>query len=90
MSQGYIKPIFGRCRLHSLHGQFCGHHFLITDLKALKVFTFFNNVVIIFQILGPKSDRLSVPLYTLLKGGTEKSEVWHSVGCLDFVYEKSQ
>ena len=31
-----INPIFGRYRLHSLHRQFCGHHFLISDLKALK------------------------------------------------------
>ena len=78
MGQGYLKPIFGRYPLQSLHGQFCGHHLLIPDLKALKVFTFFNSVGTISQILGPKNDRLSVPLYALLTGGTEKCEVWRS------------
>ena len=75
MSQGYIKPLFGRYRLHCLHGQLCGHHFLIPDLKAINVFTSFNSIGTISQILGPKKDRLSVPLYTLLTGGTEKCEV---------------
>ena len=78
IGQGYIKPIFGRYRLHSLHGQFCGHQFLIPDLKALKVFTSFNSVGTISQTLGPKNDRLSVPLYTLLTGGIEKCKVWRS------------
>ena len=41
------------------------------------------------QILGPKNDGLSVPLYTLLKGETEKCDVWR-VGSLNFVYQKSQ
>ena len=70
MGQGYIKPIFGRYRLHSPHGQFCGHHFLIPDLKALKVFTSFNSVGTISQILGPMNDRRT--------GGTEKCKVWRS------------
>ena len=78
MGQRYTKPIFGRCRLHSLQGQFCGHQFLIPDLKAFKVFTSFNSVSTISQFLGPKNDRLSVPLYTLLIGGIEKCEVWCS------------
>ena len=78
MSQQYRKTIFGRYRLHSLHGQFCGHYFLIPDLKTLKVFTSFNSAGTISQILGPKNDRLSVPLYTPLMGGTEKCEVWRS------------
>ena len=65
MGQSYIKAIFGRYRLNSIHGQFYGHHFLIPDLKALKVFTSFNSVAIISQILRPKNDRLSVHLYTL-------------------------
>ena len=78
MGQGYIKPIFGRCRLHSLHEQFCGHHFLIPGLKTLKVFTSFNSVSTKSQILGPKNDRFSVPLYTLLTGGTKMYEEWHS------------
>ena len=43
MGQHYIKPIFGRYRLHSLHGQFCGDQFLIPDLKAVKLFTSFNS-----------------------------------------------
>ena len=78
MGKGYIKSIFGRYRLHSLHEQFCGHRFLIPDLKALKVFTSFNSVGTISQILGPENDRLSIPLYALLTGGTEKCEVWFS------------
>ena len=78
MSQRYIKSIFGRYRLHSLRGQFRGHRFLIPDLKALKVFTFFFSVGTISQIVGPKHDRLSVPLFTLLTGAIEKSEVWRS------------
>ena len=78
MSQRYIKSIFGRYRLHSLHGQFRGHQFLIPDLKALKVFTFFTSAGTISQIIVPKHDRLSVPLFTLLTGGIEKSEVWRS------------
>ena len=78
MDQRYTKPIFIRYRLHSLHGQFCGHQFLIPDLKPLKDFTFFNSVGTIPQIIGPKNDRLSVPLYTLVTGGTEKCEVWRS------------
>ena len=61
-----------------LHGQLCGHQFLILDLKAFKVFTSFNSVGIIPQILGPRNDRLSVPLYALLTGGIEKCEVWRS------------
>ena len=65
MDQGYIKPIFGRYRLPSLYRQFCGYYFLISDLKALKVFTSFNSVGTISQILGPKNDRLSYSLYTL-------------------------
>ena len=65
MDQGYIKPIFGRYRLPSLYRQFCGYYFLISDLKALKVFTSFNSAGTISQILGPKSDRLSYSLYTL-------------------------
>ena len=64
--------------LTCLHGQLCGHQFLILDLKAFKVFTSFNSVGIITQILGPKNDRLSVPLYALLIGGIEKCEVWRS------------
>ena len=59
MSQCYTKPIFDRYRLHSQHGQFCGHLFLIPELKTFKVFTSFNSVSIISQILGPKNDRLS-------------------------------
>ena len=78
MDQRYTKPIFVRYRLHSLHGQFCGHQFLIPDLKPLKDFTFFNSVGTILQIIGPKNDRLSVPLYTLVTGGIEKCEVWRS------------
>ena len=78
MDQRYTKPIFGRYNLHNLHGQFCGHQFLIPYLKAFKDFTFFNSVGTISQILGPKNDRLSVPLYTLLTGGIEKCEVWRS------------
>ena len=78
MGKGYIKAILGRYRLHSLHEQFCGHRFLIPDLKALKVFTSFNSVGTISQILGPGNDRLSVSLYTILTGGTEKCEVWFS------------
>ena len=78
MGQRYAKPIFGRYRLYSLYGQFCGHQFLIPDLKALKVFTSFNSVGTISQILGPKNDTFSVPLYTLLTGGIEKCEVWRS------------
>ena len=50
IGQGHIKPIFGRFRLHSLHGQFAGYHFLILDLKALKAFTSLNSVGTIFQI----------------------------------------
>ena len=38
MGQRYTKPILGRYRSHSLHGQFCGHQFLIPDLKAFQVF----------------------------------------------------
>ena len=78
MSQRYIKPIFGRYRLHSLRGQFRGHRFLIPDLKALKVFTFFFSVGTISQIVGPKNGRLLVPRYALLTGGIEKCELWHS------------
>ena len=78
MVQHYAKPIFGRYRLHSLHGQFWGHQFLILDLKAFKNFTFFNSVGKISQILGFQNDRLSVPLYTLLTGGIEKCKVWRS------------
>ena len=78
MGQRYIKPIFGRYRLHSLHRQFCGHRFLIPDLKVLKVFTSFNSVGTTSQILRPKNDRLSVPLHTLLTGGIEKCKVWRS------------
>ena len=78
MGQGYTKKIFGRYCLHGLHGQVCGHHFLIPDLKALKVSTSFNSIDTISQILGPKNDRLSVLLYTLLTGGNEKCEVWRS------------
>ena len=78
MGQRFAKEKFGRYRLHSLHGQFCGHQFLIPDLKAFKVFTSFNSVSTISQILGPKNDRLSVPLYTLLTGGIEKCKVRHS------------
>ena len=58
MGQRYIKPISGRYRLHSLHGQFCGKQFLIPDLKTLKVFISFNSVGTISQIVGPKNDRL--------------------------------
>ena len=76
MDQGYIKPIFGRYRLPSLYRQFCGYYFLISDLKALKVFTSFNSVGTISQILGPKNDRLSYSLYTLLPDGTESCDVW--------------
>ena len=76
MGQRYTKPIFVRYHLHSLHRQFYGHQFLIPDLKLLKDFTFFNSVGTIPQIIGPKYDRLSVPLYTLLTGGIEKCEVW--------------
>ena len=83
MSQGYIKPLFGRFHLPSLHGQSCGHHFLIADLKALHFFTSFNSVGTMFQILGPKDDRVSVLLYEFLTGGTEKCGV---VDCLDFLY----
>ena len=68
MGQGYIKPIFDRNHLHSLHGQFCGHHFLIPHLKALKVGT-------VSQPLGPKNNRLSVQFCTLLTGSTEKCEM---------------
>ena len=78
LSQSYIKPIFVRCCLHNLHGQFSGHQFLIPDLKALKVFTSFNSIGTISQILGPKNDSLSVSLHTLLTGGIEKREVWRS------------
>ena len=78
MDQRYTKPIFGRYRLHSLHGQFCGHQFLIPDLKAFEDFTFCNSVGTISQILGPKNDRLSVPSYTILTGGIEKYKVWRS------------
>ena len=78
MDQRYAKSIVGRYRLHSLHGQFCGHQFLIPDLKVFKIITYFNSVSTISQILGPKNDRLSVPLYTLLTGGIEKCEVWRS------------
>ena len=85
MGQRYIKPLFGRYRLHSLHGQFCGHQFLIPDLKALKVFTSFNSVGTISQTLGPKNDRLSVPIYTLLTGGIGKCKCG-AVGSLDFVF----
>ena len=76
MGQRYTKPIFGRYRLHSLHRQFCGHQFLIPDLKAFNVFTSFNFVGTISKILGPKTDTISVPLYTLLTGGIETCEVW--------------
>ena len=78
LSQTHTKPIFGRCRLHSLHGQFCGHQFLIPDLKAFKVFTSFNSVSTISQFLGHKNDTLAFPLYTFLTGGIEKCEVWRS------------
>ena len=78
MGQRYIKPIFDRYRLHKLHGQRIGGQFLIPDLKAFKVFVSFNSVGTIFQTLGPKNDRLLDPLYTLLKGGIGKCEVWHS------------
>ena len=78
MGQGYIKPIFGRYCRESLHGQFCGHHFLIPDLEALNDFPSFNSVGTISQIFGPKNDRLAVRLYTLLTSGTEKCEVWRS------------
>ena len=70
MGQCYIKRIFGRYHLHSLHGKICGLQFLIPDLQALKVFTPFNSVNTISEMLGSKNDRLSVPLYTLLTGGT--------------------
>ena len=72
------KPIFGRYNLHNLHGQFCGHRFLIPYLKAFKDFTFFNSVGTISQILGPKNDGLSALLYTTLTGGIEKCKVWRS------------
>ena len=72
MGQRYAKSIFDRYRLQSLHGQFCGHQFIIPDLKALKDLTFFNSVGTISQILGTKNDRLSVSLYALLTGGIEK------------------
>ena len=72
MWASYTKPIFDRYRLHSLHGQFCGHQFLIPDLKAFKVFTSFNSVSTISQILGPKNDRLSAKYCV--------------AGSLDFVY----
>ena len=58
------------------HGQFCGHHFLIPDLKGLKVFTSFKSVKTISQTLGSKNDRISALLYTLLTGETNKCEVW--------------
>ena len=68
MAQRYIKPIFGRYRLHSLHGQFFVDQFLVPDLKALKLFTSFNSAGTISQILGPKNDRLhaSVLTYTYI------------------------
>ena len=47
MAQRYTKPMFGRYRLHSLHGQFCGHQSLIPYLKAFKVFTSLKSVVTI-------------------------------------------
>ena len=78
MGQVCIKPIFGRYRFHSLHGQFCDHHILISDLKALKFFTSFNTVGPISQISEPNNDKLSVPLHTLLTGRTEKCEVGRS------------
>ena len=52
-------------------------------------FSFFSSLLAKSQILGPKNDGLSVPLYTLLKGETEKCDVWR-VGSLNFVYQKSQ
>ena len=61
--------------LTCLHGQLCGHQFLILDLKAFKVFTSFNSFGTISQILGPENGRLSVPLYTFLTGGIEKWNV---------------
>ena len=75
IGQGYIKPIFGRYHLHSLHEEFGGHHFLNPDLKVLKVFTAFNSVGTISQVIRPKNIKLSAPLYALLTGGTEKCEV---------------
>lgn len=52
--------------------------FLILDFKALKVVTSFNLVGIMSQVLGPKNDCLSVLLYVLQTGGTEKCVVWRS------------
>ena len=68
MGQGYVKPIIDRNHLHSLHGQFFGHHFLVPYLKALKVSR-------ISQPLGPKNNRLSVQFCTLLTGSIEKFEM---------------
>ena len=78
MGHRYIKPIFGRYGLCNLHGKFCGHQLLIPDLKALKNVTSFNSVGTIFQTLGPKNDRLSVPLYTLLTDRIEKCKMCRS------------
>ena len=86
MDQRYTKPIFGRYRLHSLHGQFCGHQFLIPDLKAFKVFTSFNSVSTISQILGPKNDRLSQFHYIHFQQVELNSAKCGVAGSLDFVY----
>ena len=61
-----------------MNGQFCSQHFLIVDLKAVKFFTSFNYAGTLSQITGPKNDRLSIPLYTVLTGGTGKCDLWRS------------
>ena len=51
--------------LHSLQRQFSGFHFLISLLKAFTVSNCFNSLGIIYQILGPRIEMLSVPLKAL-------------------------
>ena len=60
--------------------------FIIFEGLSLKQINFFferwesdfNLSFAITQSLGPKKDRLSVPLYMLLTGGPEKDDAWQS------------
>ena len=54
LSGAYIQTTFVRYCLHSPHEQFCGHHFLISDLKSLKFVSYFDLVGATSQVLEPK------------------------------------
>ena len=54
-----MKPIFPKYLLHSLHGQFLGHHSFIAFLKILLDEMFFNLFGNICQTLAPEHAMLS-------------------------------